>query len=175
MLKGQDVVLLAKFIANEDSQNWNRGELMRNTGLTASTLSKSLDRLRQIGLITDMYKVKNHPIAFKAEELFISAVKYFFPAEITDFTNGIPTCYASPIFKLKLVTGDGPHPVWPYVLGEEKGMALVPLHKNLPHTITANPDEDFYNLLTAIDVLRWSQSRARERNMAIDFIINLTR
>ena len=82
--------------------------------------------------------------------------------------KGIPTGIAAPIFKDKMVLGDEPIHVWPYVHGTMKGIAIEPLFNNVAKSVAMTVDEDFYALLSLLDAIR--AGRAREKNMAIKML-----
>ena len=108
------------------------------------------------------------PIRAACEECLISGVKYFFPAQLGTYTRGIATSYAAPIFKNHIMVGQNPIPVWPYAEGTERGLALKPLYRSVPESVTQYPDQLFYESLTLIDAIR--AGRARERNIAIKLL-----
>lgn len=64
--------------------------------------------------------------------------------------------------------GSDPIPVWPYGEGDKRGLAVEPLYRSVPQSITQFPDQLFYELLVLVDAIRFG--RARERNIAIKLL-----
>jgi hypothetical protein len=61
-----------------------------------------------------------------------------------------------------IAPGSEPIPVWPYVEGQQRGIAFAPLYKTAP--IAALRDQTFYEYLVLVGALR--DSRIRERKFA---------
>ena len=108
------------------------------------------------------------PIKAACEECLISGVKYFFPVALGEYTRGIATSYAAPLFEKLILIGDDPIPVWPCGDGNRRGLALEPLYRSVPNSLMQYPDQPFYELLVLIDAIR--SGRARERNIAIKIL-----
>jgi hypothetical protein len=124
-----------------------------------------------LGVVFDKEANKNKvllPIKAACEECLISGVKYFFPVELGSYTRGIATSYAAPIFEKHILLGNDPIPVWPYAEGNQRGVALEPLYRSVPNSITQHPDQLFYELLVLVDAIR--SGRVRERNIAIKLL-----
>ena len=58
--------------------------------------------------------------------------------------------------------------VWPDANGKQRGIALKPIYHSVPKALRENPDQDFYELLAIVDVIR--SGRARERNLAVQLL-----
>jgi hypothetical protein len=95
-------------------------------------------------------------------------VKYHFPAEINIATRGMPAVYSTPHLK-KLILSEDSY-VWPYINGNTKGLALTPIYKTLPHALDRSPDEDFYNIISALDLIRLGGKR--ENKIAKELLEN---
>ncbi|MCS5711463.1 helix-turn-helix domain-containing protein [Candidatus Berkiella aquae] len=108
------------------------------------------------------------PIKSAAKEFLIYGLKYVFPAELGEYTRGVPTAIGAPFLSEKFVMGDDPIPVWPSAEGEVKGVALEPIHPSVTKSLQAYPDDNFYKLLVLVDTIR--VGRARERNMSIEML-----
>lgn len=175
MLKPQDVVVLSKLIANQESRNWKQSELAQHLCMSVSTINGSLKRLERSNLIfinqgriVDDIVPNYYPIEKACAEFLISSVRYWFYAKTGAITAGVPTSYASPIMKKYTSQSSDPIPVWPYAEGKERGTTLKPLYRSVPKAITLYPDQSFYELLCLIDVLRYSN--VREKQKAIELI-----
>lgn len=173
MLKGQDVVILIKLLAVHNA-NWSQRDLAQMLCMSQSELNAALKRLKLAGLL-----VKNsnsgimRPVLAAAKEYLVYGVKYSFPASLGEYTPGILTGIAAPVFDGKFVLGDDPLPVWPYSKGTLRGVALKPLYSSVPQSVIEFPDQKFYDLLALVDAIR--QGRARELNMAVKMLEGLLR
>lgn len=165
MLKPQDIVVLLKILSHPDNANWPQHQLATHLCLSVSAVNASLTRLSKSGLLNLGFNDKRYqPVAAACVELLLYGVKYFFPAQTGDYTAGIATSYAAPIFKGQITLGQDPIPVWPSANGNQRGLALEPLYHCVPNSLMRYPDKIFYDLLSLVDALR--QGRARERNIA---------
>jgi len=165
VLKPQDTVLLVKLLSNPEHLNWSQSKLATHLCLSVSAVNASLKRLSLSGLIRlGMAGNSYSPVLSACEEYLISSVKYVYPAEIGDYTVGIPTSYAAPIFKGQIALGKDPIPVWPNAKGTQRGLALAPLYHCVTNSLLEYPDQGFYDLLSLVDAIR--HGRARERTIA---------
>lgn len=165
MLKAQDIVLLLKLLANPEHLNWPQHQLATHLCLSVSVINAGLKRLKQSGLVRLGLEEKLYqPVIVACEEFLISGVKYVYPAQLGQYTRGIATSYAAPVFEQQIAIGRDPIPVWPCAKGNQKGLAMEPLYSNVPRSIIECPDRAFYDLLALVDAMR--QGRARERNIA---------
>ncbi|NCT57129.1 MAG: hypothetical protein GW760_05385 [Legionella sp.] len=176
MLKPQDIVILLKILSTmmlikDTPDEMTQSKLATHLCMSASEVHAGIKRLVLSGLLgtviketTTPHKIVFMPIKSACEECLISAVKYFFPVQIGTYTRGIATSYAAPLFKKHIFLGDDPVPVWPYAEGDQRGLALEPLYRSVPQSITQYPDPSFYELLVLIDAIR--SGRVRERNIA---------
>lgn len=181
MLKPQDIVILLKIIAIKIGKHLEAEKMLQQSALamrlcmSASEVNAAFKRLKIAGLIA-YYPVrylgtndakpdeKLMPVLPACEECLIHGVKYFFPAELGTESPGIATSYGAPLFKGKVVVAGSAIPVWPYAEGKQRGLALKPLYRSVPKSLTEYPDKDFYELLVLVDVLR--SGRVREKNIA---------
>lgn len=180
MLKPQDIVILLKILSriallkDHPDESLTQNQLAVLLCMSSSEVNAGLKRLVLSGLLGPVLredqktKILFLPITAACEECLISGVKYFFPVQLGAYTRGIATSYAAPIFKKYIVLGNDPIPVWPYGEGEQRGLALEPLYRSIPKSLTQYPDQRFYELLVLIDAIR--AGRARERNTAIKWL-----
>ena len=178
MLKPQDIVILLKIISrslSEDSERevWTQSKLALHLCMSGSEVHAGIRRLCLSKLLaprinTDPNKFKFAPVKENCVECLVSAVKYFIPAQLETYTRGIATAYAAPIFEGIILRGDDPIPVWPYVEGDQRGLALEPLYRTIPQSIIQYPDQLFYELLVLVDAIRFG--RARERSIAVKLL-----
>lgn len=169
MLKPQDCVILLKLLANP-KVDWSQRQLALTLGISLAEVNAGIKRLVTAGLLRSIKPSKFVPIINAAEEFLIYGLKYFFPAKLGEYTRGTPTGIAAPLFQNKIALGNDPVPVWPDAVGKQRGISLPPIHASIPKALRQNPDKNFYELLALIDVIRIG--RARERNLAIQFLKN---
>lgn len=186
MLKPQDVVLLLKLLSQTKKDRddaWSQNQLALHLCISASEINAAIKRLCQSGLLLRMplkivalrKKLANAltpslylPVVSACEDFLISGVRYTFPVQLGEYTRGIATSYAAPIFTNRITLGQDPIPVWPYAEGDQRGLALAPLYPSVPKSIVLYPDQLFYDLLALIDAIR--QGQTRERNIAIKLL-----
>ena len=169
MLKGQDCVVLMKLLANPERSTWTQRELSKELCISLSEINAALKRLSSAGLIHSGFAQNEiTPIRRAALEFLVHGIKYCFPVQLTEFSRGMPTGIAAPVFKNKLFMGDEPLPVWQYSEGKVKGLALKPLYKKVPYALAKYPDQNLYDLLALVDIIRIG--RARERKIAIEML-----
>jgi hypothetical protein len=177
MLKPQDIVILLKILSTMTLSNGRsleeltQNELARLLCMSPSEVNAGIKRLVGSGLLGPVQRSNRLifvPIKAAVEECLVSSVKYFIPALLGTYTRGIVTGYAAPIFEKHIVLGDDPVPVWPCGEGNQRGMALEPLYRSVPQSITKHPDPLFYEMLVLIDAIRIG--RARERSIAIKLL-----
>ena len=179
MLKPQDIVILLKMLSvmmlseTNSLEELTQNELARLLCMSPSEVNAGIKRLVQSGLLGPVQRSKRLsflPIKAAVEECLISGVKYFIPAQTGSYTRGIVTAYAAPIFEKFIVVGDDPIPVWPCGEGEQRGIALEPLYRSVPQSITKHPDQPFYELLVLVDVIR--MGKIREQKIAVKLLMD---
>lgn len=177
MLKPQDIMILLKILAAKHPELLLQRDLANYLCMSASEVHAGMKRLVLSQLLVPSFqepdsksKRKRILIPNKAacEECLIYGVKYFCPVRLGEYTRGIPTSYAAPLFEKYIVLGRDPIPIWPYAEGDHRGLALEPLYRSVPESIIKFPDQSFYELLVFIDTLR--TGRARERKLAIELL-----
>lgn len=172
MLKPQDIIVLAKILADQGDNNWSQNSIAYKLCLSPSQINSAFKRLVLARLMTPYHPPqKPQPIIQACEEFFIHGLKYIFPAQVGEITRGVPTSYAAPSLNSQIVTGNDPIPVWPYGEGTARGAALKPLYPSVPESVMKHPDPLFYDLLTLIDAIR--SGRAREKQIAAQKISEL--
>jgi hypothetical protein len=167
MLKPQDCIILIKLLANPGI-DWSQRQLAKALCISLAEINAGIKRLGDAGLLRKDKDDRLFPNINAAEEFLISGIKFFFPAKLGEYTRGMPTAIAAPIFHDKIALGNDPIPVWPDAFGEKRGVALAPLHPSIPKALRENPDQSFYELLVLIDAIR--SGRPRERNLAADLL-----
>lgn len=167
MLKPQDCIILIKLLANPGVE-WSQRQLAKALCISLSETNAGIKRLVYAGLLRKDKNDKLFPNINAAEEFLVSGIKFFFPVKLGEYTRGMPTAIAAPIFHDKIALGNDPIPVWPDAIGEKRGVALTPIHPSIPKALRENPDQSFYELLVLIDAIR--SGRSRERNLAASLL-----
>jgi len=163
MLKSHDCLILIKLLAHP-GEDWPQRQLARSLCISLSEVNAGIKRLVDAGLLRKNKEGLLFPNIDAAEEFLISGIKFFFSAKLGEYTRGVPTSIAAPIFHDKIALGSDPIPVWPDAVGEKRGVALLPLHPLVPKSIREHPDPLFYEMLVLVDAIR--SGRARERQVA---------
>lgn len=158
MLKGQDIALLAKLILKQGKeQRTDSISLAYELNIGQSEVSKAMQRLEHAKLISryDRKELEIHKHA--VQEMMTHGLKYFIAPEYSMQQRGMITAYGGPELRDKFLSEEVY--VWPYIDGEHKGIGLEPLYKSLPSAVARFPDEDFYNWMTLLDLIRIGGSR----------------
>ncbi len=169
MLTSQDVMILLKLLANVEHMSWPQNKLAVHLCISSSEVNAGIKRLYKSGLLQPNTESKGYQLVETAiKEFLISGLKYIFPVQLGEYTRGIATSYAAPVFEKKISSGSDPIPVWPYAEGNARGLALAPLYPSVPKSLAIYPDQNFYDFLALIDAIR--QGRSRERSIAITLL-----
>ena len=156
-LRPQDAVVLAKLLV----YNGPRPPLAQvavDLSISASEVHAALKRLARAGLVAGA----DAPVRQAAEEFFLHAVKYVFPAVRGEVTRGLPTSHAAAPLDREILGNSELPPVWPFSGGSHRGVTLQPLYSTVP--IAALKDSALYEMLALLDAVR--AGRARERRLA---------
>lgn len=177
MLKPQDIVILLKILSAQSPRKGNNPEALSQNNLamllciSPSEVNAGIKRLVTSKLLAPYNKGPLLPIKPACLECLIHAVLYFIPAKPGEYTRGIPTAYAAPIFDKRIVLDNDPIPVWPHAEGSAKGLAVEPLYRSVPSSLIKYPDPLFYDLLVLVDAIRIG--RAREREIAAKLLTKI--
>ena len=164
MLKGQDIVVILKTVAQNDAE-LSFARLAVELEMSSSEVHAAVKRAVKSGLMrvevtagASHRKLTNRHALL---EFLIHGLKYVFPAERGGETRGMPTALFAPNVPHQVV-GAGPIPVWPDPTGEVRGYEFRPLFRSVP--AAAKRDAELYALLALVDAIRGGA--ARERNIA---------
>jgi hypothetical protein len=83
------------------------------------------------------------------------------------FIRGLPTSHSAPPMSDLIESGEDDIYVWPYELGNKRGISIEPLYKSVPYAVLE--DKELYEYLALIDCIRIG--RVRERKIASDELI----
>jgi hypothetical protein len=160
-LKPQDLFLLLALSARVSEAGATYVELSAQTGLATSAVHGALKRATLSGLAASQ---GGRLVVLKPQlrEFVLHGARFAFPPVVGKLTRGMPTSYAAPPLDAVIAPSSDPPPVWPYVKGSARGIALAPLYPTVPAAASNNPR--LYALLALFDALRSGQ--ARERNLA---------
>jgi hypothetical protein len=156
-MRPHDVIILLKIVVI-DKPDWQYRDLSSELSISISEISQSLNRSHIAGLV-DESRRKVHRQSLM--EFIEHGLHYVFPALPGTLVTGLPTAHSQEYFKNK-ISSDIEY-VWPDDKGTTRGLAIVPLHKNV--TEAARKEGRLYLLLAAIDILR--VGRAREKKVAL--------
>ena len=160
MLKPQDVVILSVIVL-EGAKKWTVNSLAHRVHMSPSEVHASLVRTGASQLYNPRCK---RVISTSFEEFLIHGLKYAFPPFRGTIIRGIPTAYAAPPLRNKLIISDlEPLPAWPWPQGETRGYEFLPIYKSVPSA--SIKDNDFYEFMALIDAL--TMGRARDSELAI--------
>lgn len=154
--------MLMKLVGEEPG--WTFEKLAGEIDLSSSVVHRSLARAQDSGLYDARRKRVNGAALF---DFLVHGARYVFPAARSGEARGIPTAWAAPplVDRLSASGASGENaPVWPYALGETRGIALEPLHPVVPGA--ASRDPKLAELLTLFDAIR--VGNARERGLATE-------
>lgn len=165
VLRPQDLVVLLR-LSLEKGAPPTYAVLAGELGLTASEVHAALERATQAQLARKDAAGKA-TVVREALRLFVQhGARYAFPATRGEITRGLPTGYAAPPLKEKIVQPNDPPPVWPHKNGPVRGAAFYPLYPTVPEAAMRNPA--LYELLALFDAVRGGSPR--ERAIAIELL-----
>jgi hypothetical protein len=154
VMKGQDILVLLKLV--DEPEGWTVRSLGAGVDLDPAGVHRALQRLGDARLIDFKRQRINRS---NAEEFLVHGVKYLFPVRQGGLSRGMPTAWAAPPLADELAPTDEPPPVWPDPKGRARGVALEPLHKNVPGI--ARQDPELAQRLALIDAIRLGDGRVR--------------
>jgi len=127
--------------------------------LTASEVHAALERA-SVAQLARKDKAGKASVVREALRMFLKhGARYAFPATRGEMTRGMPTGYAAPPLKDKIVQPNEPAPVWPHKTGSVRGAAFFPLYPTVPLAAAGNPA--LYELLALFDAVRGGSPRER--------------
>lgn len=157
-MRPHDIAVLIKIIALGDSR-WNLSFLAHSLVISISEVSESLNRSR-IARLIDADKKKVHRQSLM--EFLEYGIKYAFPQQPGGMVRGLPAAYSHPLLKQKFISEM--NVVWQDDRAETIGLAIEPLYAK--QIDAAKNDEQFYYLLSLIDLIR--VGKLRESAFAIE-------
>ena len=160
VLRPQDLVVLLR-VSLEPGIAPSYATLASELSLTASEIHAGVERAvaAQLAHKDEFGKVS---LVREALRRFVTqGARYAFPA-----TRGVPTGYAVPPLRDKIVQPDAPPLVWPHKDGTVRGEGLYPLYPTVPEAVARNAR--LYELLALFDALRGGS--ARERAIALELL-----
>src|SRR5262245_45407063 len=125
-LRSQDVLVALK-LAVEDCRGSQQRRIADELGISAGELSKSLQRLRESGLVrADELRTLRSPFL----EFVKHGLRYVLPVKRRGVVRGIPTAYAAAPLRDRLVLNGVVPAVWADPDGAVTGEAWEPLSKS---------------------------------------------
>jgi hypothetical protein len=160
VLKPQDLVVLLKLLLLGD-QRRSFAELAADLAMSASEVHGSVGRATEARL-AHVANGDVHVAKAALKQFLLHGARYAFPATLGAPTRGVPTAYAAPPLRDKILQLDELPPVWPSADGDRRGVSFYPLYPSVPQA--ARKDPALYETLALFDALRGGA--ARERNLA---------
>ena len=158
-LKPQDVFVACQIVLF-GSEPFTHAKLADNLHLSTSTVFEALGRLRQAKLTVCAAYQPAKVVPGRLLEFLVHGVPtLYFPKKI-EVVRGIPTSVFSPLFRDRFASEREIPTVWPYSKGKEQGEGLLPIYPTVP--IACSQNQELYQLMATIDVLRVGKSRERE-------------
>jgi hypothetical protein len=156
---------LRLLVPNSFAARYTARGLESETGVSKSEVNLSLKRSMKVGLAKLDRKTDLPRANSKALTDFIAyGLKYVFPAEIKEVSRGIPTSFAAPVLRNKVISTGQLIYIWPDARGNSKGQSVVPLCKTVPMAVKKDPL--LYEYLALVDAIRLGN--AREVDVAMD-------
>ena len=167
-LKPQDVFVACQ-IALLGEEPFTHANLAERLHLSTSTVFDALGRLRQAKLTVSAAYQPAKVVGSRLFEFLVHAVPtIYFPKKI-EVVRGIPTSVFSPLFRDRFTNDLNVVLVWPYSKGKEQGEGLLPIYPTVP--IACSQNQELYQLMATIDVLR--VGKVREREAAVSYLEDL--
>ena len=165
VLRPQDLLVLLR-LALQSGPAPSYAALADELSLTASEIHAGMGRA-EIAQLVRKDQAGKVTVVRDALGLFVQhGARYAFPATRGGMTRGMPTSYAAPPLKDKIVQPNEPEPVWPDKNGTVRGAAFYPLYPTAPKAAGRNPA--LYELLVLFDAVRGGSPR--ERAMALEML-----
>ena len=161
VIKPQDVAILVKILSRKHIGDWRQVDLAIDLGLSQGEIAKALARLNKAGLVVNKRANRSASLEF-----ILHAIKYVFPIELGSLAIGLPTAISAPAHKDSVVQSSDDVFVWPSLKGKVRGQVIMPFYPKLAEA--AMKDKEFYDIMSAIEILR--MGRSRERKAAEQFL-----
>lgn len=165
VLRPQDLVILLR-LALAEGPPPTYAQLGAQLGMTASEVHAGIERALRAQLARKDASGKASVVREALRLYLLHGARYSFPATRGEMTRGMPTGYAAPPLREKIVQPNEPLPVWPHKHGTVRGMAFYPLYPSVPEAASRNPA--LYELLVLFDAVRGGS--ARERAIAVELL-----
>ena len=154
MIKGQDIVVLAKLM-DKNAGELTYAELGEAARISASEAHSAIRRLQDASLVNGEKRLMKRNV----REFLFHALRYFFPLKYAGgVTKGMPTAYSAPIAQ-GMFSSSGLPPVWSGSDGKVLGRGVEPVYPTAPAAAYSSPA--LYNALALIDMLRGGRIRER--------------
>jgi hypothetical protein len=155
VLKCEDIVLLLKLV--DAPAHWTVRTLADETTIPRSGVHRAIKRLSAAGLFDEHHRRVN---ISQSEEFLLHGLRYVLPAQLGGPSLGVPTAWAAePLVSHLVSPPDELPPVWPYALGEHRGLALAPLHGSAIEA--SRNDPELGERLALVDALRIGGQRVK--------------
>jgi hypothetical protein len=154
-LEARDVLVLLKILACAD-QPWTQPQIAAELFISQSMVSRALKTAAEAGLYHPRTRRVNAPAL---EEALVHGARFFLRPSQGGEVRGTATAGAAPPLSQLMTSEAILPPVWPDPDGKVRGLAVEPLHPNVPRA--ARKDPLLYELLALVDALRIGGPRER--------------
>lgn len=166
-MKSHDIFLLLKLVSLNQQEKSSRQEfasryttrgIESETGIGKTLVSQSINRCIQVGL-AKLDRTTGLPrVNVKAlTDFIVYGLKYVFPAKVTVVSRGIPTSFAAPVLRCKIMSAGELIYIWPDASGSDMGQSVIPLYKTVPMAVKIDPN--LYDYLALVDSIRLGNAR----------------
>lgn len=155
-----DILILLKIVCQQNKQ-WYQQSLASALFISQSEISKSIKRSQYAELIDPGGK---KVMRLGLMEFLQYGIRYVFPQQPGPVVRGVPTAHSMSPLNLEIQSDEAY--VWPSAAGQVRGHSITPLYPSVSKAV--QHDQPLHELLALVDALR--VGRARERNMALDFL-----
>lgn len=172
-MKGQDIVILLKLVSLEQEEQEGSARpggdsrhdefysvrgLESALGISKTEVNASIKRSVSSGLaVKDRDTGRAKPNRRNLYNFIVHGLKFVFPAKPGAMTRGIPTAFAAPPLKDRLLSAGEYIYVWPYAKGKNMGQSVEPLFKSVPTAV--QKDSRLYAYLALVDAIRLGNQR----------------
>ncbi len=157
-MRPQDVAILLKMVAMQNDNIYLKA-IAQALSLRETEVTHSVRRSAQAGLLEDNKRVV---VKQALLEFFEHGLKYVFPQQPGKMVKGVAT--GRQVWSKRAPGKNAATYVWPYKKGKDMGLAIRPLHVNVPASVLKDPD--LHRLFALADTLRMGDEKERSQALA---------
>jgi hypothetical protein len=154
-VESRDILVLLKIVARQGAA-WTQPEIAGELCISQSVVSRALKTAADAELYHPGTRRVHAP---SLEEALVHGARFFLRPDQGGEVRGLATASAAPPLNDLIASQAIMLPVWPDPQGDVRGLAVEPLHPNVPRA--ARKDPRLYELLALVDALRIGGPRER--------------